>query len=169
MFVYNFRIMSENVILKNISERNYDDAVAFHGHSCGGLALGFVAALYARDLLDLDYSEDEEVVVIAETDSCTVDSIQTILGTTAGKGNLFVNNWGKTAFSFYNRTNGKSVRLIMRPDFFKSNPELDALRIKVMSKTVTVEESARYKVLSDERVNDILSTPGDQIYEIKEP
>lgn len=161
--------MSGNIILKNISERTYDDAVAFHGHSCGGLALGYVAALYARDLLDLDYSEDEEVVVITETDSCTVDSIQTLLGTTAGKGNLIVNNWGKTAFSFYNRTNGKAVRLMMRPDFFKLNPEWGALRGKMMSGTATEDESERYRALSDQRVIDILSTPGDRIYEIKEP
>ncbi len=161
--------MSGNAVLKNISERNYEDAVAFHGHSCGGLALGYVAALYARDLLGLDYSEDEEVVVITETDSCTVDSIQTILGTTAGKGNLIVNNWGKTAFSFYNRTTGKSVRLIMRPDFFKPNPEWETLRGKVMSGAATEEESARYRALSDQRVSDILSTPGSRVYEIKEP
>ena len=87
-------------MLKDFPERDYDDAIAFHGHSCGGLAMGYVAALYARNLLNLTYSEDEEVVVITETDSCTVDAIQTILGTTAGKGNLFVNNWGKNAFTF---------------------------------------------------------------------
>lgn len=152
-----------------ISERTYDDAIAFHGHSCGGLALGYVAALYAKELLDLDYSEDEEVVVITETDSCTVDSIQTILGCTAGKGNLIVNNWGKTAFSFYNRGSGKSVRLIIRPDFFKPNPEMDALRGKVMSGKATEDESTRYHELSDERVQNILSTPADRIYELKEP
>ncbi|MDL2260792.1 FmdE family protein [Methanimicrococcus sp. OttesenSCG-928-J09] len=161
--------MSENTILKKISERNYDDAVAFHGHSCGGLALGYVAALYAKELLNLDYSEDEEVVVITETDSCTVDAIQTILGTTAGKGNLFVNNWGKTAFSFYNRKNGKSVRLIMKPDFFKPSPEMDALRAKVFSGTATEEETARYHELSDQRVNNILATHGSEVYEVKEP
>ncbi|WNY29257.1 hypothetical protein MmiEs2_14820 [Methanimicrococcus stummii] len=158
-----------DVILKEISERTYDDAIAFHGHSCGGLALGYVAALYARELLDLNYSEDEEVVVITETDSCTVDAIQTILGTTAGKGNLIVNNWGKTAFTFYNRNSGKAVRLMMRPDFFKSNPEMDDLRKKVMSGTATTEESARYHELSDQRVNDILSTLGNQVYDVKEP
>ncbi|WNY23863.1 hypothetical protein MmiHf6_11860 [Methanimicrococcus hongohii] len=161
--------MSENVILKNISERTYEDAIAFHGHSCGGLALGYAAALYARELLDLNYSEDEEVVVITETDSCTVDSVQVILGCTAGKGNLFVNNWGKNAFTFYNRTTGKAVRLMMKPDFFKSNPEMDALRGKVFSGKADEKEAARYRELSNQRVADILSTPGSQIYDVKEP
>ncbi|MBZ3936140.1 FmdE family protein [Methanimicrococcus blatticola] len=161
--------MNSDTMLKDFSKRNYDDAIAFHGHSCGGLALGYVVSLYARELLDLDYSEDEEIVVITETDSCTVDAIQTILGTTAGKGNLFVNNWGKNAFTFYNRKTGKAVRLMMRPDFFKPSPELDALREKVFSETATEEEISKYHALSDQRVNDILSTHGSQIYDIKEP
>ncbi|MCL2862751.1 MAG: FmdE family protein [Methanimicrococcus sp.] len=160
--------MNSNSLLNEITKRTYDDAIAFHGHSCGGLALGYVAALYAKELLDLDYSEDEEVVVITETDSCTVDSIQTILGCTAGKGNLIVNNWGKTAFSFYKR-GGKAVRLVMRADFFKPNPEMDALRAKVMSKTASEGEAARYHELSKQRVDDVLSTPGSRIYDIKEP
>lgn len=171
-FIYKNRVtffMTSNVFLNECSKRNYDDAIAFHGHSCGGLAMGYVAALYARDLLNLTYSEDEEVVVITETDSCTVDAIQTIIGCTAGKGNLFVNNWGKNAFTFYNRTTGKAVRLMMRPDFFKPDPEMDALRGKVFSKTATKEEIDRYNELSNQRVNNILSTPGDQIYEVKEP
>ena len=160
--------MTTHTFLKSITERTYDDVVAFHGHSCGGLALGCVAAFYARALLDLNYSEDEEIVVITETDSCTVDSIQVILGATAGKGNLLINNWGKTAFSFYNRASGKSVRLVMRSDVFQMSPELDALRQKVMSQTATEEESTRYHELSNRRVTEILATPGSEIFEVKE-
>jgi len=161
--------MNSNFMLKDFSERDYNDAIAFHGHSCAGLALGYAAALYARELLSLDYSEDEEVVVITETDSCTVDAIQTIIGCTAGKGNLFVNNWGKNAFTFYNRTTGKAVRLMMRHDFFKPNPELDALRGKVFSGNASKEEIDKYHELSEQRVNTILSVPGSEIYEVKEP
>ena len=31
--------------------KSYDDAVAFHGHACSGLALGYRAAQYAMDAL----------------------------------------------------------------------------------------------------------------------
>ena len=30
----------------------WDKCVAFHGHACGGLAIGFRAALYAMELLE---------------------------------------------------------------------------------------------------------------------
>ena len=43
--------------------------VEFHGHECGGLAIGYKAALYAEKLLKLTYSDDEQVVCISENDA----------------------------------------------------------------------------------------------------
>lgn len=93
----------------------WDKCVAFHGHSCGGLAIGFQAALYARELLDCpDRAADEELVCVAENDACGVDAIQALLGCTVGKGNMLFSMQGKQAFSFYRRDNGRSVRLVLR-------------------------------------------------------
>lgn len=58
--------------------------------------LGYKAALYAKELLDLDFSEDEQVVCISENDACGVDAIQVILGCSVGKGNLLFHICGKT-------------------------------------------------------------------------
>lgn len=96
----------------------------FHGHECGGLTIGFKAALYAIELLDLPFSRDEQVVCITENDACGIDAIQVILGCSAGKGNLIFHMMGKNAYSFYNRTTGKSVRLVLKPrpaDITKAN------------------------------------------------
>ncbi len=92
----------------------WEKCVAFHGHVCGGLTIGYKAALYAIELLDLQFSEDEQVVCIAENDACGVDAIQVILGCSIGKGNLLFHMRGKQAFSFYNRSTGKSVRLVLK-------------------------------------------------------
>ncbi len=89
--------------------------VAFHGHECGGLTIGYKASLYAMDLLGMTFSHDEDIVCIAENDACGVDAIQALLGCSIGKGNLLFHMRGKQAFSFYNRTNGKSVRLVLKP------------------------------------------------------
>ena len=48
--------------------------VDFHGHQCGGLTIGYKAALYAMELLELTFSQDEQVVCIAENDACGVDA-----------------------------------------------------------------------------------------------
>ena len=93
----------------------WEKSVAFHGHVCPGLTIGYRAALYAAELLDLKFSDDEQVVCIAENDACGIDAIQVILGCSAGKGNLLFHIRGKQAWSFYNRITGRSVRLVLNP------------------------------------------------------
>ena len=95
--------------------KTWQDCVAFHGHECGGLTIGYKASLYAINLLGLEFSDDEQVVCIAENDACGIDGIQVMLGCSIGKGNLLFHMRGKQAFSFYNRKNGKSVRLVLKP------------------------------------------------------
>ena len=92
----------------------WERAVSFHGHECPGLTIGYRAAIYAAKLLELTFSDDEQVVCISENDACGVDAVQAILGCSVGKGNLLFHMTGKQAFSFYNRKSGKSVRLPRR-------------------------------------------------------
>ncbi len=95
--------------------KTWNDCVAFHGHQCGGLTIGYKASLYAAQLLELEFSDDEQVVCITENDACGVDAIQVMLGCTAGKGNLLFHIRGKSAYSFYNRKTGNAVRLVLKP------------------------------------------------------
>ena len=97
-----------------INKEIWDKCVIFHGHECPGLAIGYRASLYAQELLDIDFSSDEEIVCISENDSCSVDAVQVITGCTAGKGNLIFNITGKHAYSFYKRENNKSIRLVLK-------------------------------------------------------
>ena len=95
--------------------KTWKDCVDFHGHECGGLTIGYKASLYAIELLDLEFSRDEQLVCIAENDACGVDAIQVMLGCSVGKGNLLFHMRGKQAFSVYNRNTGKAVRLVLKP------------------------------------------------------
>ena len=95
--------------------KTWQDCVAFHGHECGGLTIGYKASLYAIELLKLEFSADEQVVCVSENDACGVDAIQVMLGCSIGKGNLLFHMRGKSAYSFYNRKTGKSVRLVLKP------------------------------------------------------
>lgn len=88
--------------------------VDFHGHSCPGLAIGFQAAMAARELLGIEGSEDEEVVCVTENDACGVDAIQVLTGCTLGKGNLIYRPAGKQAFSFFRRDDGEALRLVLK-------------------------------------------------------
>jgi formylmethanofuran dehydrogenase subunit E len=97
----------------------WEKAVAFHGHICCGLTIGYKAALYARSLLGLGFAQDEEIVCITENDACGVDAIQAMLGCSVGKGNLLFRLRGKQAFSFFNRATGAGTRLVMRENPFE--------------------------------------------------
>ena len=84
-----------------------------HGHECGGLTIGYKAALYAMRLLKLNLSED--IAVICESKSCAVDAFKAIFGVSGEKGNLFLHPTGLNAYSVYNRSNKTAVRLVLKP------------------------------------------------------
>lgn len=92
----------------------WQKCVAFHGHECGGLTIGYKAALYAMQLLGVGFSEDEDLVCVTENDACGVDAIQALLGCSVGKGNLLFRLRGKQAYSFFDRAGGRAVRLVLR-------------------------------------------------------
>lgn len=96
----------------------FDRVADFHGHKCPGLAIGFKASEGAIEELKLDLSKlpaiDEEIVCVTENDACGVDAIQVLLGCTYGKSNLIPRLRGKQAFTFFNRNNKESVRLVLK-------------------------------------------------------
>jgi formylmethanofuran dehydrogenase subunit E len=131
--------------------KTWNDCVTFHGHECGGLTIGYKAALYAIQLLKLEFSDDEQVVCIAENDACGIDAIQVMLGCSVGKGNLLFHMRGKSAYSFYNRKTGASVRLVLKPRPSMTKEESFAYyqacapedMFEVKQTTIVVPEKAR--------------------------
>ena len=93
---------------------DFQKCATFHGHVCPGLAIGYAAVKALRIFEVFRISEDEELVCIVENNSCSVDAVQVLLGCTFGKGNLIFRDWGKQAFTFYDREKGKAVRASFR-------------------------------------------------------
>ena len=87
-----------------LTEETIAKVIDFHGHSCPGLSIGMrVSELAQRELGDLP---DTQMVCITETDMCGVDAVQYLTGCTFGKGNLIHRDYGKMAFTFYDREKG---------------------------------------------------------------
>jgi len=91
-----------------------EDTIAFHGHSCPGLAIGIRASELA--FRELGTPEETNMVAIAETDMCGVDAIQFLTDCTLGKGNFMHRDFGKMAFSFFDRNTGKGFRALLNPE-----------------------------------------------------
>ncbi|MDR2479148.1 MAG: FmdE family protein [Treponema sp.] len=92
----------------------WEKCVAFHGHECPGLAIGFKACEAASEKMNIGVSSDEEIVCVTENDACGVDAVQAIFSCTMGKGNLLYRGTGKQAFTFFNRKTGEKLRLCLK-------------------------------------------------------
>lgn len=144
---------------------DWQKVVEFHGHVCPGLATGYRLAKAALKALGYQDPEEGDLVTIAESDRCTIDPFQIVLGCTIGKGKLYINSTGKQAFTVGCRKSGKAVRVIQLP--YKYSPESDALTRRVMSGRVSDEEYRRYKSEREARIREILTQPDEKLLKVE--
>lgn len=130
----------------SISKELIEKTIAFHGHACPGLAIGIRAAELA--LQKFAHVGKEDLVAVVETDMCGVDAVQFLTGCTFGKGNLIHRDYGKMAFSFYDRSKNVGFRAVLRPDISgEIGTELRSLMKKVEAGTAGQGESNRVQEL----------------------
>lgn len=137
--------------------------VAFHGHSCAGLAIGVrVAQAAVRELGAI--VDPYNLVAIVETNRCPVDAIQVLMHTTAGKQNLVYEAHNRNVFTFVRRPEGNGIRITVKDSGRgKDDPVFEALRTKKITGKATPEEAKRFDAMMDARAAAILAAPEDQI------
>ena len=125
----------------------------FHGHSCGGLLIGFRAALCAMERFAVtEPSPDEEIVCVAENDACGIDAVQALLGCTAGKGNLILRLRGKQAFTFFDRKSGDSFRIVLKEKEFASKEEKRKFMREAPTEEIFKIEEARFALPREAKI-----------------
>lgn len=142
--------------------------VAFHGHLCPGLVYGYLVAKDASERLGLRRSQDEEVVVISENDTCAIDALQVLLGTTTGKGNLILKAYGKNVFTVFNRSNKRAFRFSRQGAYKYEGDQQEAfaeLEAAVAAGRASVKQQMRQKKL---KALDLLAKPFDAVFDTKE-
>ncbi len=146
---------------------DFRQCVDFHGHLCPGLAIGYAAVKAAQNMLQLNSSEDEEIVTIVENDSCAVDAVQKLLGCTFGKGNLVFRDWGKQVYTFFDRNSGKAVRVAMKGETpFRS--AMRGIRQKIDAGVATQQEIDEFKEMRNRSIELLIASDPAQIFEITE-
>lgn len=132
-----------------IEKNLIDQTIAFHGHRCPGLIIGIRAAELALERLG--EARGKDLVAVVETDMCGVDAIQFLTGCTFGKGNLIHKDFGKVAFSFYDRSQDVGFRILLRPDISgELGSELRSLMRKAEDGKADGEERVRIQKLREE-------------------
>jgi formylmethanofuran dehydrogenase subunit E len=145
--------------------KTFEDVADFHGHVCPGLALGYRLSLFALRELG-GRASDEELVAIAENNSCAVDAVQVVTGCTFGKGNLIFRDYGKQVFTFIKRPSGEGIRISVD---WKSPEETDEEkrmwdqyrkgdRSEEVLKTVHNRKA--------KKINMILSVPDEELFKV---
>jgi formylmethanofuran dehydrogenase subunit E len=152
----------------SISKELIEKTITFHGHSCPGLAIGIRAAELA--LQKLAQVGKEDLVAVVETDMCGVDAIQFLTGCTFGKGNLIHKDYGKMAFSFYDRSKNVGFRAVLRPDISGDiGPELRSLMKKVETGTAGQEESNRVQKLRSTLQERYMKADLEEMFVVTDP
>lgn len=104
-------------------ERNkhlWEKCAEFHGHECGGLTIGYKAALYVMEAMGLKRGEDgcvdpgEDLACVAENTSCSVDGIRVGLNCTENGGTLSFHMTGEQAFTIFNRRTREAMRIVLK-------------------------------------------------------
>jgi formylmethanofuran dehydrogenase subunit E len=143
----------------------WENTVAFHGHTCPGLAMGFRAAELALEALGCDRSVDEELVAVVENNACGVDALQMLTGCTFGKGNLFFRDLGKTVYTIARRNDNNAVRVAVRYGS-TFDPDFKAIKERAFSASATQQDKAHYQEALNKRISGILSA-GAEVFDIK--
>ena len=103
--------------------------IEFHGHNCPGLTIGIRASELAMEKLDIQNVTSP--VCVTETDMCGVDAIQFLTGCSFGKGNLIHRDYGKSAFTFFDREAQKGFRAVFQDNFARKDADRED-RIKLL-------------------------------------
>ncbi len=150
------------------NEDDYKACVRFHGHTCMGLTLGYLAAKIGMHYLAEHRALDEELVCISETDACCCDAIQVLTGCTFGKGNFIYRDIGKMAFSFISRTSGTGVRVSMKPGILAVPEEERLLMEKVRAGSASPAEIKEYEKLHEGRSKRLFESGPEAFFSISE-
>jgi formylmethanofuran dehydrogenase subunit E len=110
----------------SLKEKKIKETIEFHGHNCPGLTIGLRISELAIQKLDILNSTSP--VCVTETDMCAVDAIQFLTGCSFGKGNLIHKDYGKSAFTFYDRNTQKGFRAVFKNDFKRSEEYTDRIK-----------------------------------------
>lgn len=143
-------------------------AIAFHGHMCPGLAIGYRAARAALGQLQAQRPQDEELVAVVESDGCGIDAVQFVLGCTIGKGNLIYRDHGKQVYTVIARNRHRAVRIALRGDVMRRTGEQEELFRKVMTGQAADAEQQAYYALQAERSQAILAMDEGSLFKIEE-
>lgn len=94
-----------------VEKSAWEQVIAFHGHTCPEIALGFRVAQIAMRELGIRPEPVSELSVVAYTHSCALDAFQILNQATYGRGNLIVKEKKSHAYHFQYSGTSEGVQI----------------------------------------------------------
>ena len=117
----------------------------FHGHLCGGIAIGTKLAMYGLELLGMELNQrHRNLIVFVEIDRCMSDAVQSVTGCSMGKRTLKQMYYGKFAATFYNQDTGEALRI----------SDADA------------NKKSKVKETKEEMIERVRKTPAEELFKV---
>ncbi|MDI6776315.1 MAG: FmdE family protein [Syntrophales bacterium] len=157
-----FFFREERKMLVNMELKRVAD---FHGHLCPDLVIGCKAYEVAFEILSRKENLDGGLIVIAENTTSAIDAIQCLSGCTLGNQRLKIHDFGKHKYTFLNSRTGLGVRLSLREQSFRDEPQHIELEEKAKKGEATVEDVTYLQSLLDDRVKRLFSLKYDELFE----
>ena len=145
----------------------FDAAMAFHGHKCPAMPLGYRAGQAAMNALGVERAKDKELYVISETGKshaagCFLDGIMSATGCTYGKSNIEKRYYNKMAFTLIDVQGKCAIRVRLKDDFFGNmlnSPFVAQRKQGVAPQDIPAQ-------ITDPLVNKVMTMPEEMFLEI---
>lgn len=142
-------------------------AMAFHGHKCPAMPLGYRAAQAAMKALGVERAKDKELYVISETGKghaagCFLDGIMSATGCTYGKSNIEKRYYNKMAFTLIDVPGKRAIRVRLKDEFFGNmlnSPFVAQRKLGVAPQDIPAQ-------IADPLVDKVMNMPEEMFLEI---
>lgn len=143
----------------------FEDVVAFHGHRCLDIAMGYRVARAALERLKIP---PQRLVATVGNDTCAVDAIQAVTGCTFGKRNLVPRLTGKPAYVWQDADTGDGVRVYVH--YWESFDPDGAFRTRMgdwKRGTLSPADAAAFEAEHEALIARILAAPKAELFRLE--
>ncbi|MGB9804607.1 MAG: FmdE family protein [Desulfofundulus sp.] len=147
---------------------DWEKVIAFHGHPCCLLAVGYRAAKVALEKLGAGVSGHHRLVAVVENRTCAADAVQVISGCTFGKRNFVFRENGKYVFTFARTGERQALRVSLKAGVLsREGDDFVVLMEKVANGVATEEEQDEFYRRQGPLMKYILEGPVEEIFDLR--
>ena len=148
---------------------DWEKAIAFHGHPCCLLAIGYRATKVALEKLEIK-DPGHDLAAVVENRTCAADAVQVVTGCTFGKKNFIYKDNGKYVFTFARPGERRALRVSLKAGLLnREGDDFVVLMEKIANGVATEEEKEEFYRRQEPLMKYILEGPAEEIFDVRFP